>query len=164
MDEYLNNLGYDFWKTSVNLTDGLNRLLKCELLNDKDLIILNSGGQFIPNTPIESATDRCEYEDFENHFHIDDYVAYKMNFNDLHFLGLGLEFLKQLTNRLINEFPNKCFRISLSFGKVEDTDVYEFGNCVVRFYSIRKEAEKIFKVSDLNSFNGVGIIEIEVNK
>lgn len=162
MDEYLNSLGYNFWDKSIVLIEGLNRLINCELLNNKDLVILNSGGQFIPEISIESAADKCEYEDSENHFHIDDYVANKMNFNDLQFLGLGLEFTKQLTNRLKNEFPERSFRISLSFGKVADTDVYEFGNCVTRFYSIREEAEKVFKIPDLNTFKEEGIIEIEI--
>jgi len=163
MDDYLKDLGYNFWEKSIDLTDGLNRILKCEILNDKDLIILNSGGEFLPEIPIESAIDKCEYEDSENHFHIDNYVAHKMNFNDLNFLGLGLEFIKRLTNRIVNEFPEKSVRISLSFGKVEDTDVYEFGNCVARFYTIRKQAEKVFKCVDLNNFKIEGIIEIETN-
>ncbi|CAM1355438.1 hypothetical protein [Tenacibaculum halocynthiae] len=163
MDGYLEDLGYNFWEKSVDLTDGLNRIIKCKILNEKDLTILNSGSQFIPEVPIENSIDKCEYEDSENHFHIDDYVAHRINYNDLHFLGLGLEFTKQLTKRLEKEFSKNHYRIILSFGKVEDTDVYEFGNCVTRFYSIREDAEKDFKIDDLNSFKEEGIIEIEIN-
>lgn len=163
MDCYLDELGYNFWEKSVDLTDGLNRIIKCEILNEKDLIILNSGGLIIPEVQFKNSIDKCEFEDSVNQFHIDDYVADRISYNDLHYLGLGLEFTKQLTRRLENEFPQKHFRIILSFGKVKDTDVYEFGNCVARFYTIREEVEKTFKVDDLNSYEDEGIIEIEIN-
>lgn len=163
MDKYIQGLGYDFWEKSIDLTEGLIRLINCKLLNENDLIILNESGQFIFETPIESAVDKCKYEDSYNHFYIDDYVARKTNFNDLYFLGLGLEFTKQLSKKLEKEFPKNIFRVLLSFGKVKDPDVYEFGNCVVRFYSIREEAERTFKISDLNDFKEEGILEIEIN-
>ncbi|MES2543526.1 MAG: hypothetical protein V4548_01480 [Bacteroidota bacterium] len=162
MDSYLSKLEYNFWEKSIVLTDGLERLVKCPFLIGKGLVLLDYGGQFIPENEILSDIDKCEYESFENHFHIDDFVAKRMNFNDIIFLGLGLEFLKQLVIRIKNELPENDFRFILSFGKVDDPDVYEFGNCVVRFYQIRSASENVFKREDLNTYLQEGVIEIEI--
>ena len=162
MDEYLQILGYDFWENSVVITEGITRLTKCKFLDGKDLIILNSFGQHIPAILNENAVDKCEFENFENRICIADYVSYKKNHDDFYFLSLGLEFTKIIAKRLQKEFPERSFRLKLSFGKIEDTDICEYGNCNVSFYTIRDDAEHIYRIDDLNNFKNEGLLEIDI--
>lgn len=161
MNRYLEELGYDFWTQTIPLTTGLERILNSPFIEGNGLLVLNVLCQKLPSDELPNSTAKCEYEDFENHFHIDDYVPGPINYNDIHFLGLGLEFLKRLTTRLQTEFAEENIRVTLSYGKVEDEDVKEFGNCVVRFYKVRPEAESVFRTRNLDDFKLDGVLEIE---
>lgn len=163
MDGYLEELGYDFWSCKIALTTGLDRIINSPFVQGNDLLIINSLCQSIPSEALSCDKEKCEFEDSANHYHIDDYVPNTIEYNDVYFLGLGLEFLKRLEARLHDSFPQEKFRLTLSYGKVEDEDVKEFGNCVVRFYKVRSEAEDVFRIENLNDFKMEGVMEVETH-
>jgi hypothetical protein len=57
---------------------------------------------------------KTEYEDFENHIHIDDYASDITD--EFPYLTIGLEFAKQMYEELNDTYPNQ-FRMTVSFSE-----------------------------------------------
>lgn len=160
MDSYLSKIQYDFWKTSITLPAELERIIKSEFVTDNDCLILKEVGNNRNNPKFDASLEKCEWENFQTHFHPDMYIETD---NEIEYLQLALECGKRLAKRLDKEFPDKNFRISISFDqtKVVGDEIESYGSSSVRFYQVREDCENIMRTNDLNDFQFEAVLEIE---
>lgn len=159
MDRILDQRGYDFVQENVTLPSELEKLVCAGLRPEKDCILFKEIEYFRAGV-IDSDFKKTEYEDFENHIHIDDYTFDVTG--EFEYLMLGLEFAKRIYKKLSEAHPNQ-FRITVSFSETtyagQEIDTY--GSCIVRFYMIRPGCDAKFRVDDLDKYETEGVLVIE---
>jgi hypothetical protein len=163
MDSYLEKMSFDFQGKSVELPSGLERLINREFLTENDCIILKGLYENEQNPKFETDFEKCEWESNETHFHPDEYA--KQQTNELEFLILALESSKRLGTRLKQSFPNKKFRIFLSFSETQKDNQGEiefYGASSVRFHQVRNGCENEMRTDDLNEYKLEAVLEIEI--
>ena len=160
MDKYLSKIGYNFWETSLSLPVGLEKIVQSEFITDNDCIILKSVAQIETNPKFDTNLEKCEFEDFENHFHPDSYIETN---NEIDYLKLALECGKRLAKRIDSELKTDNFRVGISFSEttVENGEIEFYGSSTVRFYKVREDCEEIMRTSNLDDFESEAVLEIE---
>jgi hypothetical protein len=78
-------------------------------------------------------------------------------------LQLALECGKRLAVRLEAEFPDKDFRLIISFNetRVVGNEVEIYGSSTVRFYQIRPDCESKMRIANLDNYKWDAVLEIE---
>lgn len=160
MDKYLSRIEYNFWDKTITLPKDLVRIIKSEFITNNDCIVLKTDGNTVTNPKLKTSLEKCEYEDFDTHFHPDLYIDTD---NEIEYLKLALECGKRLIRRFETDFQDKNIRLLISFRETEiiDGEIESYGNSTVRFYQIRQDCEHIMRTDDLNSFENDAILEIE---
>ncbi|MGN6601599.1 MAG: hypothetical protein ACTHK8_04060 [Ginsengibacter sp.] len=160
MDSYLSKIDYNFWEISMTLPAELERIINSDFVTDNDCIVLKEVGDISTNPKFNTSLKKCEWEDSQTHFHPDMYIDTD---NEIEYLQLALESGKRLAKRLNTEFPDKDFRISISFNKttIVDNEVENYGSSTVRFYQVRQDCENIMRTENLDDFKSDAVLEIE---
>ena len=160
MDKYLSRIDYNFWDKTITLPKDLERIVDSEFIIDNDCIVLKEVGNIKANPQFDTNLKKCEWEDFETHFHPDSYIDTE---NEFEYLKLALECGKRLTRRFEKEFKDKNFRLLISFSETEiiDGEIESYGSSTVRFYQIRQDCENIMKSENLDDFKFEAVLEIE---
>ena len=162
MNEYLQRLGYDFWKTKVGLPAELEDTLNEGFHASNDCVILKGLYGHNSNPDLKSDLEKCEWEYHETHLHIDDY--FQSPDDEISLLSLGLEYAKRIRARLDEEFDGKKFRILLSFSETNKNEIGQvdsYGSCTVRFHQIRPNCDEVMKTDNLEKFQLEAVMEIE---
>ena len=163
MESYLEKLSYDFREAYVELPADLESLINRKFLTENDCITFK-GDYNSKHTPIfKTDFEKCQWEYNETHFHPDEYAKQKSD--ELEFLILALESSKRLERRLVQNFPNKRFRILISFAETQKDNKGEiefYGASTVRFHQIRNNCENKFRTDNLNEFANDAVLEIEI--
>lgn len=158
MQRTLEQRGHDFTKHTVTLPTELEKLVDSGFKTEQDCVLLKNvdcgQGQ------LDSDYKKTEYEDFENHIHIDDYVSDQSD--EFEYLKVGLEFGKRIYNKLKADL-RADFRITISFSETFHVgqEIETYGGCVVRFYKVRPTCDNKFRVDNLDKFETEGVLEIE---
>lgn len=163
MKSYLVDFKTDVFQTPI--PKKLNALLNQSFLHENGCITIKGlyGHKGIPY--FSTSTERSIWEDNETHFHPD--AFYGEVKDEIVYLKSALICAKRLYKRLSLCFPQKRFRIIVSFNETERNikgEIETYGSSTVRFYQIRKESEKTMRIDDLESFKGHALMEIETNK
>ena len=159
MDRYLSKIGYDFWEISISLPTDLEKIIQGEFITDNDCIILKSLVQFETNPKFDTNLEKCEFEDFENHFHPDSYTETN---NEIEYLKLALKYGKRLAKRIDCELKAENFRVGISFNEttIENGEIEFYGSSTVRFYKVRQDCEEIMRTNNLDNFEKEAVLEI----
>jgi hypothetical protein len=160
MDKYLSRIDYNFWDKTITLPKDLMLIVESEFVTNNDCIVLKAVGNIETNPKLKTSLEKCEYEDFETHFHLDLYIDTE---NEIEYLKLALECGKLLTRRFETDFQDKNFRLLISFSETEiiDGEIESYGSSTVRFYQIRQDCDNVMRTDDLNSFEIDAMLEIE---
>ncbi len=158
MNKYLDLLGFDFEKSRFELPKKLKQLIYSEFQKECDCIYLSVYVNILP-VGLSSDFEKCTFE-YDNHFHINDFGKTK---NEKDYLKWAIEGGRQLGERLKNTFPEKSFRILISFSEtsVREGEVEDYCSCTVRFYEIRPNVDDIFRVKNLELFLSEAVMELE---
>lgn len=162
MDAYLNELNFDFETSTYPITEELSNIIQADFIDNNDSITLKSIAGHIQNPLFKTSLEKSEWEYNETHFHPDwSVMGYKEE--EKEYLKAALECGKQLVWRLRDCYPDKHFRVVISFcettydGKAVDF----YGSSTVRFYQIRPEVETIMRIDDLNYYQADAVMDIE---
>ena len=160
MDNYLSKIDYNFWETSITLPADLERIIRSDFVTDNDCIVLKEVGNNLNNPKFDTSLKKCEWESFQTHFHPEMYID---TANEIDYLKVALECGKRLAKRLDKEFPQKKFRVSISFDetRVVGDEIESYGGSSVRFYQVREDCENVMRTNDLNDFQFEAVLEIE---
>lgn len=163
MKSYLEKVSFDFQGDPIKLPSDLENLINRKFLNENDCITLRGLYENERNPKFESDLEKCKWEFDETHFHPDEFL--KDQSNELEFLRVALESIKTLKTRLNQSFPEKKFRICLSFSETQKDDkgdIEFYGSSTVRFYQIRNSCEDKIRVDNLNEYKLDAVLEIEI--
>ena len=159
MDRTLGQRGHDFIHQTVTLPFELEGLIDEGFRSERDCILLKHI-EYFGSGILPSDFKKTEYEDFENHIHIDDYTSEVTD--EFEYLRVGLEFAKRMYKRLNETYQNQ-FRMMVSFSETtylgQEIDTY--GSCVVRFHMIRPSCDANFRVNDLDKYETEAVMLIE---
>ena len=99
--------------------------------------------------------DREWLEDFENHFHVEEFLE-NVNNHKYYILPLGLVLFDILKSKLIDNYPNEQFTMSYSYDIKPYSETLRSGT--IRFYKNRTENPKLIDFNlDNYKESGVGI-------
>lgn len=104
---------HDFITQNVPLPKELEKLIDSGFRTEDDCILLKNVDYFGQGL-LDSDYKKTEYEDFENHIHIDDYTS--PTTDEFEYLKVGLEFAKRIYKKLNQKYQNQ-FRITVSFSE-----------------------------------------------
>ena len=160
MKTYLDSLGYAFQDQNIKLPEELTEILESKFITNNDCVTLDETNSLCKNPIREADNDKTEWEYNESKIHIEDFIVDTKS--EINYLKIGLEFIKQLSIKLLNEFHDKQFIISLSFYETEyvDNEINAYGSAVARFYQ-KREKTTWYRTNNLNSFESEAIIMIE---
>jgi hypothetical protein len=162
MDGYLKELNYDFETSSYAISEKLTNIIQADFIDNNDSITLIGVGSHTQNPLFQAPFQKSEWEYNETHFHPDWSVMGDKE-EETDYLKAALECGQRLAKRLKNAYSEKHFRVIISFsGTVYDSkEVESYSSSTVRFYQIRREAEYLMRIEDLNDFKTEALMEIE---
>ena len=162
MNAYLKQLNYDFEKTAYVIPDKLIKIIQADFMDDNDCIILKLDNNHKHNPVLHSDFEKCDYE-YNEHFH-PDFAVIGVKEDETEYLKLALECGKALALRLKSNYPEKEFRIVISFSETryEGQEIDSLGSSRVSFHQIRQSAEWAFRIDNLNDYKSEAIMNIEV--
>jgi hypothetical protein len=159
MNLYLNQTKVKFESIDAELPEELEKLIVAGFRTEQGCVLLKDFQYFGLGT-LDTDFKRCEYEDFLNNIHVDDYFKYIDS--ELEYLLIGLKLAKRLYKELTSSFEGN-FKIKVSFCETtySEEEIEVYGGCVVIFHKIRHCADKNFKFSDLEDFESDAVLVIE---
>jgi len=148
----------NFLNQHYELPAALNEIVNKGFREAHDCILLEEGVYFSP-PKLETDFDKCSFEDFFNHIHIDHYVNEPDEFE---YLRIGVEFGRRLYVKL-KELFSKKFRVTISYSNTtydgEEIEVY--GGCVVRFHTVRESCDAKFLIENLDVYETEAVVTFE---
>ena len=135
------------------LESRLKDILDRGIINQDDLILLKN---FKSNLESTNYTDPTGKEMFVNKFHVDNYSSNGSKLRE-YFLQQGIAFALVLYNKLINNYPDKHFKIIVSTDEGPDSypDI-----CTVGFHTVRPNEHWLTQYLENYKMNGLLVITV----
>jgi len=160
MSDLIDDIGYDFLNHEISISENLQSILYSDFTFDNDMVTLKLLNQMDKNPVRESNNEKSELEYRSTKIYIEEFVDQMST--DSQLLKIGLEYIKKLSVKLINEFSKDEFVIILSFSEIIDNNenVKYAHSCSSRFFK-KRDNNFWFNCNDLNSFKNEALIVIK---
>lgn len=160
MDKYLDLIGSDLESIAFPLTGEVKEIVFSDFEDSNDCITCKKLVSFNPH--FDNDTDKCWWEYDETHFH-PDWQLLSETENEIDFLMAAITCANILATRLNETYPDKGFRIIVSFYETDKNDSDSpIGATCVRFYQIRKNFVGEDALRQLENYKSDAILEITI--
>jgi hypothetical protein len=160
MEKYLGLIGSGLGSITFPLTDEVKQIVFSDFEDSNDCITCKKLVSFNPY--FDNDTDKCWWEYDETHFH-PDWQLLNETENEIDYLKAAITSAVVLATRLSKKYPDKGFRIFVSFYETDKNDSDSpYGSSTVRFYQIRENFVGETELRQLDNYKSDAVLEITV--